>query len=166
MRFVLGIWSKLEEFILVILFAFMAVMNFINVVFRYCFSQSFSFTEEITITAFVWVSMIGIAAAYKRLAHMGMSFFVENMPKKIQPFMALLSMLCSVVLMVLLMKYGADMVSNQIRLNSRTAALNMPMWVQGLSIPIGSFFCIIRSIEAGIGEFKRLNKEAKGVEAA
>ena len=89
MRFVLGIWSKLEEFILVILFAFMAVMNFINVVFRYCFSQSFSFTEEITITAFVWVSMIGIAAAYKRLAHMGMSFFVDNMPKKIQGYLGI-----------------------------------------------------------------------------
>ena len=63
-------------------------------------------------------------------------------------------------------RYSISLVSNQIRLNSRTAALNMPMWVQGLSIPIGSFFCIIRSIEAGIGEFKRLNKEAKGVEAA
>jgi len=166
MKILLGIWTRIEEWILVLLFAFMAVMNFINVVFRYCFAQSFSFTEEITITAFVWVSMIGIAAAYKRVAHMGMSFFVDNMPKKMQPFMALLSMAASVIMLLLLMKYGTDMVMNQVRLNSRTAALNMPMWVQGLSIPVGSFFCIVRSIEAGIGECKRLRTEAKGVDAA
>lgn len=166
MKILLGIWTRIEEWILVALFAFMAGMNFVNVVFRYCFAQSFSFTEEITITAFVWVSMIGIAAAYKRVAHMGMSFFVENMPKKIQPFMALLSMICSVILLLLLMKYGTDMVLNQVKLNSRTAALNMPMWIQGLSIPVGSFFCIVRSVESGIGEFKRIRNEAKGVDAA
>ncbi len=165
MKFLLAGWSKLEEFILVILFAFMAVMNFINVVARYALASSFSFTEEITITAFVWVSMIGVAAGYKRVAHLGMSFVVDNMPKKVQPFMALFSMFCSALLMAILLKCGIDYVANQVALGSRTAALNMPMWVQGLSIPVGSFFCLIRSIEAGIGEFKRLNNEAKGAVA-
>lgn len=164
MKFVSAFWGKLEEVILIVLFAFMAIMNFLNVVCRYCFANSFSFTEEVTITAFVWVSMIGIAVGYKRVAHLGMSFFVDNMPKKIQPFMALVSMVCSVVLLLLLMKYGMDMVSNQIRLGSKTPALGMPMWVQGLSIPGGTAFCIIRAIESGIKEFIRLKKVEEGVE--
>lgn len=164
MKMISAFWTKLEECILVLLFAFMAVMNFLNVVCRYCFSNSFSFTEEVTITAFVWVSMIGIAVGYKRIAHLGMSFFVDNMPKKLQPYMALLSMVCSVVLLVLLMKYGMDMVFNQIKLGSKTPALGMPMWVQGLSMPVGTVFCIIRAIESGIKEFLRLKKVAKGVE--
>lgn len=164
MKIIQKVWTLFEEWILVILFAFMAVMNFLNVVCRYCFTNSFSFTEEVTITAFVWVSMVGIAAAYKRVAHMSMSFFVENMPKKIQPIMALFSMVCSAILLLLLMKYGAEMVSNQIRLGSRTPALNMPMWIQGLSIPVGSAFCLIRTIESGIKEFLRLHKAAKGVD--
>lgn len=166
MKTIQKVWTLIEEWILVILFAFMAVMNFVNVVCRYCFSNSFSFTEEVTITAFVWVSMIGIAAAYKRVAHMGMSFFVDNMPKKLQPFMALFSMVCSAILLVLLMKYGMEMVSNQVRLGSKTPALGMPMWVQGLSIPVGSAFCLIRTVESGINEFIRLRKEAKGVDVA
>ena len=45
MKFISTFWERLEEFILVALFAFMAVMNFLNVVFRYCFANSFSFTE-------------------------------------------------------------------------------------------------------------------------
>ena len=153
--------ARLEEFILVALFAFMAVMNFLNVVCRYCFASSFSFTEEVTITAFVWVSMVGIAVGYKRLA---MSFLVDNMPKKVQPFMALLSMICSVVLILLLYKYGSEMVSNQIRLGSKTPALGMPMYIQGLSIPVGAVFCLIRAVESGVKEFVRLRNVAKGVE--
>ena len=156
--------ARLEEFILVALFAFMAVMNFLNVVCRYCFANSFSFTEEVTITAFVWVSMVGIAVGYKRLAHLGMSFLVDNMPKKVQPFMALLSMICSVVLILLLFQYGSEMVSNQIRLGSKTPALGMPMYIQGLSIPVGAVFCLIRAVESGVKEFVRLRKVAKGAE--
>lgn len=156
--------ARLEEFILVALFAFMAVMNFLNVVCRYCFANSFSFTEEVTITAFVWVSMVGIAVGYKRLAHLGMSFLVDHMPKKVQPFMALLSMICSVVLILLLFQYGSEMVSNQMRLGSKTPALGMPMYIQGLSIPVGAVFCLIRAVESGVKEFVRLRKDAKGVE--
>lgn len=164
MKLLSTLLARLEEFILVALFAFMAVMNFLNVVCRYCFSSSFSFTEEVTITAFVWVSMVGIAVGYKRLAHLGMSFLVDNMPKKVQPFMALLSMVCSVVLILLLYKYGSEMVSNQMRLGSKTPALGMPMYIQGLSIPVGAVFCLIRAVESGVKEFVRLRKVAKGVE--
>ena len=164
MKLLSTLLARLEEFILVALFAFMVVMNFLNVVCRYCFSSSFSFTEEVTITAFVWVSMVGIAVGYKRLAHLGMSFLVDNMPKKVQPFMALLSMICSVVLILLLFKYGSEMVSNQMRLGSKTPALGMPMYIQGLSIPVGAVFCLIRAVESGVKEFVRLRKVAKGVE--
>ena len=164
MKLLSTLLARLEEFILVALFAFMAVMNFLNVVCRYCFSSSFSFTEEVTITAFVWVSMVGIAVGYKRLAHLGMSFLVDHMPKKVQPFMALLSMICSVVLILLLFQYGSEMVSNQIRLGSKTPALGMPMYIQGLSIPVGAVFCLIRAVESGVKEFVRLRKVAKGVE--
>lgn len=164
MKLLSTLLARLEEFILVALFAFMAVMNFLNVVCRYCFASSFSFTEEVTITAFVWVSMVGIAVGYKRLAHLGMSFLVDNMPKRVQPFMALLSMICSVVLILLLFKYGSEMVSNQMRLGSKTPALDMPMYIQGLSIPVGAIFCLIRAVESGVKEFVRLRKDAKGVE--
>lgn len=164
MKLLSTLLARLEEFILVALFAFMAVMNFLNVVCRYCFANSFSFTEEVTITAFVWVSMVGIAVGYKRLAHLGMSFLVDNMPKRVQPFMALLSMICSVVLILLLFKYGSEMVSNQMRLGSKTPALGMPMYIQGLSIPVGAIFCLIRAVESGVKEFVRLRKDAKGVE--
>ena len=73
-------------------------------------------------------------------------------------------LICSVVLILLLYKYGSEMVSNQIRLGSKTPALGMPMYIQGLSIPVGAVFCLIRAVESGVKEFVRLRKVAKGVE--
>ena len=154
----------LEETLIVLLLAFMSIMNFVNVVSRYCFSNSFSFTEELTVMAFVWVTMLGVAAGYKRYAHLGMSFIVDQFPKKMQAVFAAFSMVCSVVMIVLLIKYGVEMVQGQIMLGSKTPALRLPIYYQGLSIPVGGCFIAIRTLEAGIGEFVRLWKEG-GVKA-
>lgn len=148
-----------EEALIVILLAFMAIMNFVNVVSRYCFSNSFSFTEELTVMAFVWVTMLGIATGYKRYAHLGMSFIVERFSKKIQAIFAAFSMICSLVMIVLLIKYGIEMVQGQIMLGSKTPALRLPIYWQGLSIPVGAGFIAIRTLESGIQEIVRLWKE-------
>jgi hypothetical protein len=47
-------------------------------------SAPFPKQKRLSIMAFVWVTMIGSATAYKRCALLGMSFVVERFPKKIQ----------------------------------------------------------------------------------
>lgn len=161
-------FDYLEETLIVIGLAFMTCMNFINVVSRYLFTNSFSFTEELTIMAFVWISMLGIAAGYKRYAHLGMSYFVEKFPPKGQSILVLFSMLCSVVTMIIMIKYGVEMVQGQIMLNSRTPALQLPSSMQGLAIPVGGVFIAIRSLQAGITQAIELwhgkKKEDGGIE--
>ena len=154
--------DKIEEIFIVACLAFMTGMNFVNVVSRYCFSNSFSFTEELTIMAFVWISMFGIAAGYKRVAHLGMSYLVEKFPKKGQAFFALFSMACSFVMVGIMVYYGIEMVQGQIALHSITPALKLPQAMQGLSIPVGGAFIALRTLQSGISEFKRLSKEAMG----
>ena len=154
----------LEETCIVLLFAFMAVMNFINVVSRYCFSNSFSFTEELTVMAFVWVTMLGVATGYKRCAHLGMSYLVEKFPKRGQAVFALFSMVCSLAMIVVLVWYGFLMVQGQIQLGAKTASLKLPMAMQGLSIPVGGLFIAVRTLQSGISEFIRLRAEGAHVE--
>ena len=134
-------------------------MNFINVVSRYFLSNSFSFTEEITIMAFVWGTMLAVATGYKRCAHLGMSFIVDQFPKKGQAIFTLFSMICSLVMIYFLIKYGIEMVQGQISLGAKTPALQMPSCIQGLSIPVGGVFIAIRTLEWGISTFISLWKE-------
>jgi TRAP-type C4-dicarboxylate transport system permease small subunit len=155
-------WAKafdyFEETLIVAGIAFMTVMNFINVVSRYCFSNSFSFTEEITIMVFVWVSMLGIAAGFKRMSHLGMSYFVEKMPANMQAPMMWLSILCSLALVLTMIVKGVEMVQGQIMLGAKTPALQLPLATQGLAIPVGGVFIAIRILTSGWAQQKAISK--------
>lgn len=158
MKTILKIFDWLEEALIVIFLAFMTVMNFVNVISRYLFTNSFSFTEELTVLAFVWVSMLGIAAGYKKYSHLGMSFVVDQFSPKGQAIFVLLSTVCSLATMAFMIYLGFEMVHNQILLNSKTPALHLPSALQGLAMPVGGMFIAVRSLQAGLLEFSRLWK--------
>ncbi|WMI81776.1 TRAP transporter small permease [Anaerotignum sp. MB30-C6] len=152
-----------EESLIILMMAYMAIMNFLNVVFRYCFASSFSFTEELTVTVFVWVTMLGIAAGFKRYAHLGMSFVVDLFHGKAKAMFALFGVICSLVFMVFVFYFGIEMVQGQINMGSTTPVLRMPQAVQGLSMPVGAIFIIIRILQAGFLQVKGLwNEDEQG----
>lgn len=162
MKLIMKIIDNIEEYIIVLIMAYMTIMNFVNVLARYVFSASFSFTEELTVTAFVWVTMLGIAIGFKRNAHLGMSFVVDHFHGKAKAAFVLLSAVMSFLFMGVLLVYGMEMVEGQITMGSTTPVLGMPQYVQGLSIPVGAFFVLIHVIEANYAELKRLLQEDKG----
>ena len=161
MRLLGKILDYFEESLIIIMMAYMAIMNFLNVVFRYCFASSFSFTEELTVTVFVWVTMLGIAAGFKRYAHLGMSFVVELFGHKARALFALFGVICSLIFMTLVLYYGIEMVQGQITMGSTTPVMRMPQAVQGLSMPIGAIFVLIRILQAGYLQVKELWNEDK-----
>ena len=61
MRYILG---KIEDIICAICLIVMTALTFANVIARYVFSASFSFSEEITTYLFVLLSLIGSAALF------------------------------------------------------------------------------------------------------
>ena len=163
LKYVFKIINNFEEYLIVIMMAYMTIMNFLNVAFRYVASTSFSFTEELTVTVFVWVTMLGIAVGFKRNAHLGMSFFVDKFQGKAKAVLVLLSGVMSFVFMAILLVYGIEMVQGQAEMGSTTPVLGMPQTVQGLSIPVGAFFVLIHIIEANYVELKKiLNAKAEG----
>lgn len=148
MKFLGKILNSFEEIIIIIMMAYMSIMNFLNVVYRYCFSKSFSFTEELTVIVFVWVTMLGIAVAFKRNAHLGMSFIVDQFHGKAKAAFVILSGVCSLIFMGLVLFYGIQMVQGQIAMGATTPVMGLPRQIQGLSMPVGAFFVIIHILEA------------------
>lgn len=44
--------------------------------------------------------------------------------------------------------FGLELVINQFERGRMTPALNIPQWLFTLSIPVGSLFCMIRTVES------------------
>lgn len=160
-----------EEIFMVLGMFVMVVVNFLNVVSRYLMPQSpFSFTEELTVLLFVWVTMFGIACGYKRHSHMGLNLFTEMLPSAGQKMFILISTAASVVTLMTLFVVGAKMVQGQVRYSQIMTALKIPEAVAGISIPVGCVFIVISVLRTGIRdyiEFDRrhgVNTESLGVE--
>lgn len=159
-----NLFDNIEEILIIFCFAFMTVMNFVNVVSRKFFANSFSFTEELTIMAFVWITMLGVSAGYKKYAHLGMDYFVGKFSAKQQTMFVYMSSFFSLLLGLTMLYYGTKMVGNQIMLKSATPALGFPSAFQGAAIPVGGILIIYRVIEDFLKRKKtiKLGKEIEG----
>ena len=143
------VFDSLEDWFLVITLGLMLILNFANVVSRYCLSTSIAFTEELTTNLFVWSSFIGAAGAAKRGAHLGFDLLVNSLPAPVRRLISALVTLVTLGMFALLFYYSIEMIQMQMMLKQETPALGWPEWVVSLALPVSSIFCFVRFAQAG-----------------
>lgn len=148
------ILDKIEEIVAIVCMIVMTVLTFANVVARYVFSASFSFSEEITTYLFVLLSLIGTAIAAKRKAHLGLTILTDVVDPKVRKVMHIIGYLFAVAFSGAIFYYGILMVISQKQLGQVTANMQWPEWVFGSFVPIGAFFVVVRFVQALIEEVK------------
>ena len=137
MRYIFG---KIEDIICAICLIVMTTLTFANVIARYVFSASFSFSEEITTYLFVLLSLIGSAVAARRKAHLGFTAILDLLPKGLQRLIQTMSYGLATFFSAALFWYGISMVQSQIYHGQVTAGMQWPEWIFGSFVPIGAFF--------------------------
>lgn len=153
--------DKFEELVIVVGMIAMVIFNFLNVVCRFLLPQTpFSYTEELVVLIFVWITMFGIACAYKKMAHTGLTILTDHFHGSAKIVFAVLSMICSVCFMLLVIWYGIDMVQNQIAHGQILPGMKIPAATQSLAIPVGGVLILIRAIQACLIEIKTIRKGA------
>lgn len=148
------ILDKLEEIIASICLIVMTILTFSNVVARYVFSASFSFSEEITTYLFVLLSLLGTAIAAKRGAHLGLSIITDAVGPKVRKILNCIGFFIATVFCAAIFWYGIGMVQNQQMLGQVTAGMQWPEWIFGSFVPIGAFFATIRFAKVLVKEIK------------
>lgn len=66
----------------------MVIIVFVNVVLRKFFHSGLSITEEALRYLFVWMSYLGIVAAYKTNSHIRVTMLTDMLPRKVQTAIA------------------------------------------------------------------------------
>lgn len=134
----------IEENIIAVVMCVMVVMVAAQVLGRYVFHSSLSFTEEIVRYLFVWATFIGAAAAVRGGRHLSISGGFHTAPAIVRRLSAVLCWTGAVVFAAVLVVYGLRVVSLQIRTGQTTAALGFPMWIVGLAIPVSTVLLVVR----------------------
>lgn len=141
------IFGKIEEIIAGICLTIMSILAFTNVLARYFFHASFSFSDEITTYLFVLLSLIGASIAAKRHEHLVFTVIEDLVPPTVKKILNFISYLMAVIFTSIIFYYGILMVISQYTLGQKTAGMQWPEWIFGSFVPIGSFFVLIRFLQ-------------------
>ena len=146
--------SKIEEGIVIIVLSIMSCVAFINIISREIANYSWSFTEEITINLFVFLTFVGTAIGVRENAHLGFTLIFDRANGAFRKAITILVGVLMGGLFVILAYFGLQMVLFQMDMGQKTPSLGWPQWVFSMAMPLGSILCLIRTIQATIIEFK------------
>ena len=113
----------------------MVAIIFFQVVARYVFSNSLSWSEELGRYLFVWMTFIGSAIAVRNKLHVSLDMFVHRLPHALQSFCLVISYVSMTIFTCVVIYGGYKFVlrgSNQI-----SAAMQLPMHYVYLVLPVG-----------------------------
>lgn len=158
-------WDHLEEYLLVPLLAFSATVIFIQVIMRYVFQNSLSWSEELVRFLYIWEIWLGVSYATKRCSQLRISIIVDHLPKKIHWFIEAIVMVLWFAFGVFLIVVGFDMCARVAELGQHSTALRVPMQYVYLGIPVGALLMNIRLLEIFIPHIGKLFHKERGVES-
>ena len=153
--FVSRLADRLEEGACVLLLAVMTLVAFVNVVTRYLIRFSLAFTEELVVSLFVWLTLLGTSVAFREGSHLAFTFLVDRSPRPVRRLSVWLSAALGIALFGLLIYFGLGQIGMERRLGTTSEALAIPQWWYTAGIPVFGLVVIVRIIQAAVGADRR-----------
>ncbi|SBV99165.1 putative C4-dicarboxylate transport system permease small protein [uncultured delta proteobacterium] len=142
------LFNHFEEALGAVVMGVMVTLTFVNVVTRYVIVYPLAFTEEITISMFVWVTLLGVSIAFRSNAHLAVTFFYDLGSLRLRKIFYFVSTAMSIIFFALLTWLGTTQVLDEMALGVTTDSLAIPAWIYSAGIPVFSILVIIRIIQA------------------
>ncbi|NWG01717.1 MAG: TRAP transporter small permease [Syntrophaceae bacterium] len=120
---------------------FTGVMTFTvtyAVVMRYALNQPVGWSEEISTYLMIWAAFLGAAYALKEDAHIGVDLLLSKLPEKMKPCFHLFHCVVGIIFCSILFLKGLELVQFSISLNNRSIAIDFPLFIPQLAVPVGS----------------------------
>ncbi|HXG16047.1 MAG TPA: TRAP transporter small permease [Calidithermus sp.] len=150
--------DRLEEGACVLVFAVMTLVAFVNVVTRYVIQYSLAFTEELVVSLFVWLTLLGTAVAFREGAHLAFTFLVDRAPRPVRRAALGLSTGLSLGLFLALIWFGVRQVQNERLLGTTSEALAIPQWWYTAGIPVIGALVVVRILQGAWRAGRRLGR--------
>ena len=146
------IWNHLEEIILVPSFMISTALVFIQVIMRYVFHNSLTWSEELVRYIYIWQTWIGVSYAVQTGSHLRITMIRDRLPAKGQQVLEILVRIIWVGFAIFIAYQGVQAVQIILSFGQKSSALRVPMQFCYMSIPVGMILMSIRLIEKTIRE--------------
>lgn len=139
------LWRWGTETAVVLLTAVMVGTIILQVFFRFVLGDPLSWSEELARYAFVWITFLGAAVAYRHGGHIVVETVVVLLPRRLQAILAWLVDALMVLALVVLLVQGLNIV--EVNSNVESTMLEIPMsWVYA-SVPVSAAIMLAYQVE-------------------
>jgi TRAP-type C4-dicarboxylate transport system permease small subunit len=147
--------NNFEIYFAAVIFAGMTVLLFVQVVSRYVFHYSFTWTEEISDILFVWMIYLGVAAAVTYRKHLKIDAFVVTVPFKARRILLIIDEIIFFAFSLYIIFPMMTLVNNFAARSACSSILRIPKALSYVMIPLCFLLTAVRLIQ----DIIRLTKE-------
>ena len=140
--------NNLEVVLCVILMSVMTVIIFIQVVARYVFHNSLTWSEELARYIFIWLIFLGISYGSHLRKHIKIDAALSLFPKKVRPYIQIVGDILFLILAVYLVYTGFNYSVYQAEMGKRSSAMGIPYQFVYSSVWVGFGLTAIRQVQA------------------
>lgn len=156
------ILDRIEEgFCGIALFATVVIL-FINIVLRYLFKSGTSWSEELIKYLMIWTTFIGASICVRKGDHVSIDLFVGCISQRARKAAELAVYFVSLLFTAAMAYYGVRTVLFTINTAQVSPALQIPMWIPYLAIPLGFMLMSLRLIQRITQLIKDTHYKAEG----
>lgn len=129
---------KIEDWLTVIVMALLALITFANVLVRYFTSESFAWTEELSVFLMMVLALVAGSASVARNRQIRIEFFADSGALSRQRALARLGALLVALLFLLMAVLSARIVWDHYRFEDTTPGIGLPQWWYSIWLPLMS----------------------------
>jgi len=133
--------------VVVLLFAAIVVVVFAQVVSRFVFNAPFSWSEELARYLQVWLILLASAACVRRGLHLTVDYAVHSLGPRLERAMRLLALAGVIFFLGVVIVSGIALIGATA--NQTTPALEIPIRVVYLALPIGALLMLLEALALG-----------------
>jgi C4-dicarboxylate transporter DctQ subunit len=148
------IFKHLEEYIAGFFLSICVLVTIVNVVLRYVFGVSFSWSIELATFSAIWSAYFGASAGIREGTHLGIDILVRKLTGKFRLFIIVLSKGIVAAFTFLIAYSAIDLITFNIESQQTAYDLPLLMWQVYLVIPLSFFFMSFRYLMSIISDFK------------
>ena len=156
--------DHLEEMFGIVVFSAMCIVVLWSVICRFILKIPFSIGEELARYLMIYGIFIGVSIGVRRGSHLGVEVLTNFLPQKAAHAVDLISQLLSLVLYVAFFWFSVCLTKNIYQNGQTSAAMQIPMWLAYLALPVGFGLSIIRCFQVTVKTIHSKSFEAEEVD--
>jgi TRAP-type C4-dicarboxylate transport system permease small subunit len=144
---------KVINYLVIILFIYMVLAVFYQVLGRYVFSYKLGAAAETATMAQIWMILLASGIAMKKNMHVGVDILLRKLNVKAQKIVVAASTIIIMIFLIMVLKGSVQLII--VGAQSTSPAISIPMCIPYLSVPIGIVYIMLELIILTFNKLKQ-----------